>query len=113
MHDRVKIHMVCRVGMLVRDFGFSEVQALAGPLVHQLFVLVDQEREQSLVDAVPGFELLEDFAGITIRNKLVFSLPRCGWGSLTNKLTGSDNEDCLRPEDIIIVQSLMPESEFT
>ena len=37
---------------MVRDFDFSEGQALAGPLVHPHFALVVQEREQSLVDAV-------------------------------------------------------------
>ena len=37
---------------MVLDFDFSEVQALAGPLVHPLFALVVQVLERDLVDAV-------------------------------------------------------------
>ena len=45
--------MVYRVGgKMVRDFDFSEGQALAGPWVHPLFALVVQVLERDLVDAV-------------------------------------------------------------
>ena len=69
--------MVYRVGgLMVRDFDFSEGQALAGPWVHPLFALVVQVLERDLVDAVHQMGCQQQdlqMAGITKEiNKLVF-----------------------------------------